>query len=56
MEFLQAQVSFPKSPSYYKKTIFSFDANKIHPIDQMDMHRQPREMIFSTMTHTTMKY
>ena len=39
MAFLQAQVPFPKAPSNYKKTIFYFDANQIHPIDQMDMHR-----------------
>jgi len=54
MAFLQAQIPFPKSPSDYKKNVFSFNANKIHPIDQMDMHRQSGEMLFSTMTTTTM--
>ena len=39
MEFLQAQVPYPKSPADYKKTIFSFDAKQIQPIDQIDMHR-----------------
>lgn len=56
MEFLQAQVPFPKAFSDYKKTIFSFDANQIHPIDQMDMHRQYREMLFTTMTNTAMAF
>lgn len=32
--------------------MFSFDTSQIHPIDQMDMHRQTGEMMFSTMTTT----
>jgi len=52
MEFLQAQVTFPNTPSDYKKTIFSYDAKKIHPIDKMDMHRQYGEIIFFTMKNT----
>jgi len=39
MAFLQAQVPFPKSPANYNKTIFSFDTDQIHSIDQMDMHK-----------------
>ena len=39
MTFLQTQVPSSKTPSDYKKTLFSFDAKKIHPIDQIDMHR-----------------
>jgi len=54
MAFLQAQVPFPKGSSHYRKTIFSFDANQIHPIHQMDMHRESGEMLFSTMTNTAM--
>lgn len=54
MKFLQSQVPFPKTPSNYKKTIFSFDGKKIHPIDKIDMHRQFVEMIFSTMTNTAL--
>jgi len=49
MDFLQAQIPFPKSPSNYKKTLFSFDTIQIHPIDQMDMHIQTYEMLISTM-------
>ena len=54
MEFLQATIPFPKNHVEYKKTVFCFDASQIHPIDHMDMHRKTREMIFSTMTTTTM--
>jgi len=54
MAFLQAQIPFPKSTTYYKKTIFSFDVNQIHPIDQMDLHRQSGEMLFSIMTTNAM--
>jgi len=34
--------------------MFSFDTNQIHPIDQMDIHRQTGEMFFSIMTNTAM--
>ena len=54
MAFLQAEIPFPKSPSDYKNIMFSFDTSQIHLIDQMDMHRQTGEMLFSTMTTTTM--
>ena len=33
MAFLQAKIPFPKSTTDYKKTIFSFYVNQIHPID-----------------------
>ena len=56
MAFLQTQVPFPKGYADYKKTVFSFDANQIHPIDKMDMHKQSGEMLFSTMTNTTMAF
>lgn len=54
MAFLQDQVPFPKGSFDYKKIVFYFDANQIHPIDQMDMHRHSSENIFSTMTNTIM--
>lgn len=54
MAFLQAQVLHPKSAADYKQTTFEFDAKDVHPIDQMDMHRQTREMIYSTLTSTAM--
>jgi hypothetical protein len=49
MEFLQAQVPHPKTNSNYKKTSFEFDVKEVHPTDQMDMHRQTWEIIFSTL-------
>jgi hypothetical protein len=56
MEFLQAQVPYPKTTTNYKKTSFEFDIKDVHPVNQMDMHRQTREMIFSTLTNTSMTY
>jgi len=54
MEFLQAQIPFPKSIANYKNTIFSFDVKQIHPIDQMDLCRQSGELLFSTMSTSAM--
>ena len=54
MAFLQEIVPFQKTHVDYKKIVFSFDARHIHPIDEMDMYRQSGEMLFSTMTTTTM--
>jgi hypothetical protein len=33
---------------------FEFDVKDVHPVDQMDMHRQTGEMIFSTLKNTSM--
>lgn len=52
--FLQAHIPFPKSTTDYNNIILSFDVNQIHPINQMDMHMQSGEMLFSTMTTTSM--
>jgi hypothetical protein len=54
MEFLQAQVPHPKVISDYKRSTFEFDVKEVHPTDQMDMHRQTGEMIFSTLANTSM--
>lgn len=54
MAFLQAQVPQPKVALDYKKTTFEFDVKDIHPIDQMEINKQTREVIFSTITNTTM--
>jgi hypothetical protein len=54
MEFLQAQVPHPKTISDYKKASFEFDVKEVHPTDQMDMHRKTGEMIFSTLTNTSL--
>jgi hypothetical protein len=49
MEFLQAQVPYPKTNVDYKNTCFEFHVKDVHPIDQMDMHRQIWEMIFQPL-------
>ena len=54
MTFLQAHNPYPKTTTDYKKTSFEFDIKDVHPIDHMDMHRQTGEMLFSTLTNTTM--
>lgn len=54
MTFLQEQVYHPKTTANYKKTAFEFGVKDVHPVDQMDMHRQTGEMIFSTLTNTSM--
>jgi hypothetical protein len=54
MEFLQAQFPYLKTTVKYKKTSFEFDIKDVHPIGQMDMHIQTGEMIYSTLTNTTM--
>jgi hypothetical protein len=54
MAFLQAQIPHPKAVSDYKMATFEFDVKEVHPADQMDMHRQTREMIFSTLENTSM--
>jgi len=52
--FLQAQVLCLISTVEYKQTTFDFDTKDVHPVDQMDMHRKTREMIYSTLTSTAM--
>jgi len=54
MAFLEAQVPQPKAVLHYKMTTFEFDVKDRHPIDQMEMHKQTGEMIFSTVTNTAM--
>jgi hypothetical protein len=54
MELLHAQVSYPNTTTDYKKTSFEFDVKNVHPIDQMDMHRQRGEMIYLTLKNTSM--
>jgi hypothetical protein len=54
LEFLQAQVPYPKTTTDYKKNSFDFDVKDVHPIDHMDKHRQTGEMIFLTLKNTSM--
>ena len=43
----------PKEISDYKRSTFELDVAKVHPSHQMDLHRQTREMIFSTLANTS---
>lgn len=54
MAFLEAQTTEPKTPVDYKKTSFEFDERSVHPIDQLEMHKQIGEMISSILTNTSM--
>lgn len=54
MAFLEVQIPHPKLAVDYKKTTFEFETKDIHPIDQMEMHKQIGEMMYSTLTNTTM--
>jgi hypothetical protein len=53
MAFLQAQVPHRKEVTDYKRSTFEFDAKQVHPADQMDLHRNTREMVFSTLAHAS---
>ena len=54
MAFLEAQILQPKSVADYKSTTFEFNTKDIHPIDQMEMHKQTGEMISTTLTNIAM--
>lgn len=54
MAFLEAQLPHPKTSTYYKSTTFELNTKYIHPIDQMEMHKQTSEMIYSTLTNKSM--
>ena len=51
MTFLQPTAQAPKSSADYKKTTFEVLAKYVHPIDQIEFHKQAREIIYSTMTN-----
>jgi len=54
LAFLEPKVPVPKSTEDYKTSIFAFDTKQIHAIDQIDLHKQASEMIYSTLTSSTM--
>ena len=53
MDFLQAQVPDLKAITDYKRETFKFHTRDVHPADQMDLHRQTREMVFSTLANAS---
>jgi len=54
MTFLQPTVQHPKSSTNFKKIEFEFLAKNVHPIYQIEFHKQAEEMIYSTMTNKSM--
>jgi hypothetical protein len=58
LAFLQGQVPQPKEITDYKRLTMVIDNKQVHLADQMDLHRQNGEMVFSTLVHaysTTIK-
>ena len=53
MAFLQAQVPHPKEINDYKRETFEFNTRDVHRADQMDLHRQTEEMVFSTLANAS---
>jgi hypothetical protein len=43
----------PKEIVDYKMSIIVFDTKQVHPDDQMDLHKQTGEMVFSTLAHAS---
>jgi hypothetical protein len=43
----------PKAITDYKRAMFEFHTRYVHPTDQMDLHRQTGEMVFSTMANAS---
>lgn len=54
MSFLQPTVQQPKTTIDYKKTNFEVLARDVHPIDQIEFHKQAGDMIYSTLTEKEM--
>jgi hypothetical protein len=53
LAFLQAHVPQPKEISDYKMSTLVFDTKQVHTVDQMDLHKQTGEMVFSTLAHSS---
>ena len=54
LAFLEPNIPMPKSVIDYKTFVFSFDTKKIHPIDQIDLHKNAGEMIYSSLKSSSM--
>ena len=51
--FVKPTVKQPRTSKDYKKIDFEALARDIHPIDQIEFHKQAGEMIYSTTTGKT---
>ena len=54
MSHFKSKVPKPKTTSDYIRTNFEVLAKDIHPLDQIELHRQTEEMIYSTLTDKAM--
>ena len=54
MRFLKPAVQQPRSMADYLKTNFEVLAKDIHPIDQIELHKQTGEMVYSTLANKAM--
>ena len=54
MAFMEPLVPAPRSVQDYKASMFSIDTKKIHEIDQINLHKQTGELIFSSLTSSAM--
>ena len=50
MSFLKPTIQQPRSMADYLKIDFEVLAKDIHPIDQIQLHKQTGEMVYSTLT------
>lgn len=50
MSFIKPIVQPPRTSTDYKKIDFEVLARDIHPTDQIEFHKQAREIIYSTLT------
>lgn len=54
MSYMHPTVRQPKSAIDYKNATFQVLAKDIHPVDQIKIHKQAGEMIYSTFTGMAM--
>lgn len=50
MIFFKPKVQQPQSTTNYFKTNFEVMGKDIHPLDQIELHKQTGEMVYSTLT------
>lgn len=49
MSFMQPTIQLPKTSTNYRKMDFEVLVRDVHPIDQIEFHKQTGEMIYSTL-------
>jgi len=54
MNYFKPKVPQPQSAADYLRTNFEVMASDIHPLDQIDLHKQIGEIIYSTLTGKAM--